>query len=528
MHFSYTGGYISYLTLCELPRSLLEEDVMRLSPLVFLTMLFVFMTVSVHADIPKIISYQGKVTDSGGTPIPDGSYQMSFRIMDAATGGTEVWSSGVHPVVISGGIFDILLGETPHPPIELPFDVDYWLSVTIESEEQSPRQRLASSGYAYMAGGLVAGTEVIGSVNSGTLSAIKVVNTASAGINYGIHSISYSTDGRGIAGVAIATTGENYGIIGRSYSINGTGVYGWADATTGINYGVFGRSYSTNGRGIAGVANATTGENYGIIGRSYSINGTGVYGWADATTGINYGVFGRSYSSNGRGVTGVAVATTGDNFGVYGRSYSTDGSGVSGLAEAATGITFGVLGRSYSTDGRGVYGAAFATTGITYGVLGRSYSTDGYGVYSVGNFAASGSKSCVVKTSRGPKLMYCQESPENWFEDFGEGRLIEGRAHIELDPLFLETVIIDDQYPMKVFVTPRDMECKGLAVIPGQTGFDVGELLYGTSNAPFSYRVAAKRRGFEEKRLDHCKAAETDSYLFPELVDKGVREHEEE
>jgi hypothetical protein len=132
-----------------------------------------------------------------------------------------------------------------------------------------------------------------------------------------------------------------------------------------------------------------------------------------------------------------------------------------------------------------------------------------------------------VKTSQGPTLLYCQESPENWFEDFGEGQLINGRAHIELDPLFLETVTIDEANPMKVFVQPQDMGCKGLAAMPGTTGFDVGELWGGTSNSVFTYRVVAKRKGFEAKRLDYCKAAETDSYLYPELREKLLWEHGE-
>lgn len=34
--------------------------------------------------------------------------------------------------------------------------------------------------------------------------------------------------------------------------------------------------------------------------------------------------------------------------------------------------------------------------------------------------------------------------------------------------------------------------------------------------------------GFEQKRLDYCKAAETDSYLFPELREKEQREYDEE
>lgn len=58
---------------------------------------------SSRADIPKAISYQGKVTDSGGTPVADGNYTMRFRLYDAATGGMVQWDSGNQTVAVSGG-----------------------------------------------------------------------------------------------------------------------------------------------------------------------------------------------------------------------------------------------------------------------------------------------------------------------------------------------------------------------------------------------------------------------------------------
>ena len=105
--------------------------------------------------------------------------------------------------------------------------------------------------------------------------------------------------------------------------------------------------------------------------------------------------------------------------------------------------------------------------------------------------------------------------------------LVDGRAHVELDPLFLETITIDAQNPMKVFVQLNG-DCKGVYVIKGASGFDVVELQGGTSSTAFDYRVMAKRKGFEQKRLDYCKAAETDSYLYPELRKKEPRGVEEE
>jgi hypothetical protein len=38
--------------------------------------------------------------------------------------------------------------------------------------------------------------------------------------------------------------------------------------------------------------------------------------------------------------------------------------------------------------------------------------------------------------------------------------------------------------------------------MPGRTGFDVVELLDGTSADGFTYRVVAKRKGFEQRRLE--------------------------
>lgn len=87
--------------------------------------------------------------------------------------------------------------------------------------------------------------------------------------------------------------------------------------------------------------------------------------------------------------------------------------------------------------------------------------------------------------------------------------------------MFLETVTIDERNPLKVFVQLENEESSGLRVRRGLTGFDVEN---GTSKSSFWYRVVAKRKGFESKRLDYCKAAETDSYLYPELREKELTE----
>ncbi len=109
------------------------------------------------AEIPQVISYQGKATDSGGTPVADDNYTMRFRIYNAASGGTLRWDSSNRTVAVSGGVFNVLLGESPQPPILTQFNEDNWLLVTFAGVDQTPRQPMASVGYAYMASGRRAG-----------------------------------------------------------------------------------------------------------------------------------------------------------------------------------------------------------------------------------------------------------------------------------------------------------------------------------------------------------------------------------
>ncbi|MBN1423469.1 hypothetical protein JXA88_02830, partial [Candidatus Fermentibacteria bacterium] len=88
------------------------------------------------AEIPQVISYQGKVTDASGNPVADGPYTMQFRIYDAATGGTLLWNSNNQTVAVSGGIFSVLLGESPQPALSLDFSTDYWLLVIFNGVNQ--------------------------------------------------------------------------------------------------------------------------------------------------------------------------------------------------------------------------------------------------------------------------------------------------------------------------------------------------------------------------------------------------------
>ncbi|MCX5887971.1 MAG: hypothetical protein NTY36_00800 [Deltaproteobacteria bacterium] len=302
---------------------------------------------------------------------------------------------------------------------------------------------------------------------------------------------------------------------------NAACLYAWSNATSGATNAVVGVTSSTTSdtSAVAGVANGG-GAAIGIYGESRG-TGPGVKGYNN-TLSSGPGVYGENTLPGGNGVYGNSSATTGNGIGVQGVSSSTSGTGVgvqgfsSYIGISGAGGSIGVYG---SGGAVGVKGENISDYGK--GVMGSSTNPSGYGVYCVGNlYVASpfnpksvgltyiegslyvdGNKHAVVATSQGNRTLSCQESPEVWFEDFGEGQLAGGLAHIDLDPLFLETVTIDDQHPMKVFVQLSD-DCNGVYVQRQATGFEVMELRGGASRAHFTYRVVAKRKGYENARLE--------------------------
>jgi hypothetical protein len=90
------------------------------------------------------------------------------------------------------------------------------------------------------------------------------------------------------------------------------------------------------------------------------------------------------------------------------------------------------------------------------------------------------------------------ESPDSWFEDFGEAQLVDGQAEVRLDPDFAALVEVNGYH---VFLTPYG-DSKGMFVAERNgTGFRVCEQQGGTSNVFFAYRVVAKRKDIVADRL---------------------------
>ncbi len=100
--------------------------------------------------IPKLLNYQGKLTNLAGVPVPDSQYTVTFRLHQTAIGSTVFWSE-TQSVQTINGIFNVILGSVV--PIEsIPESGNCYLEMQVgNNPPMSPRIRLTSSAYAYLA-----------------------------------------------------------------------------------------------------------------------------------------------------------------------------------------------------------------------------------------------------------------------------------------------------------------------------------------------------------------------------------------
>ena len=132
-----------------------------------------------RAAIPNTINYQGYLTSSLGVPVNIG-VPMTFRIYSAATGGSPLWSETWGPIPVTNGNFTAALGTIS--PLNLDFDVPYWLTIEIGTDgEMSPRLAMSTIPYAVVAAGLDSTANVPGAQISGAITGATIAGTQITG-----------------------------------------------------------------------------------------------------------------------------------------------------------------------------------------------------------------------------------------------------------------------------------------------------------------------------------------------------------
>jgi hypothetical protein len=371
-----------------------------------------------------------------------------------------------------------------------------------------------------------------------------VNNTGQSDVGYGVCGVT----GGGLSGAltsaglgdetpfgGVLGYGDNAGVVGIAGPqgeeppppSGATGVYGrggGADSSPFSAVGVYGEAGGGNNNGVQGNGSGTAagvagfGESGGV--GVFGEGGKGVFGYSSEGVGV-YGLAGPGFDNNGveghGSGTAAGVAGFGDGapnsapsgaVGVFGQAGAGNSNGVEGHGSGTSaGVAgFGVPDRGIGIQGEGLYG--IQATGSLIGVYASSPGSTFLGgiagyfdgaVFVHGVLAVSGPKAAAVPHQDGShRLLYSIESPESWFEDFGESRLVGGKARVKLEPGFASVVKANSFH---VFLTSYG-DSNGLYVSQrNKQGFEVREQGNGESNVRFSYRIVAKRKDIKGERL---------------------------
>ena len=172
-------------------------------------------------------NHQGVLLDSSGNPVPDGNYTVMYRIYEASSGGTAVYTD-TNTVAVTNGYFNSAFGASDTDPKI--FSRQAWLELTVNGETLTPRQLLRGAPYA---SGLVAGSAAIGpepitytySTYNNLGSALFVVNTDTS-----------ASGGSGMTGITSAENTTNRQDVA---AVRGLSVDTDNDTNTGAYAGIF-------------------------------------------------------------------------------------------------------------------------------------------------------------------------------------------------------------------------------------------------------------------------------------------------
>lgn len=114
--------------------------------LFFLASFLCFATFESTAQTKKI-SIQGFLKDGNSKAVDNGQYELIFKLYTVASGGTAIWTETNSAVNVYGGVYSVQLGAIT-PISTIAFDVPYFLGVTIQGAELTPRMELTYAPYA--------------------------------------------------------------------------------------------------------------------------------------------------------------------------------------------------------------------------------------------------------------------------------------------------------------------------------------------------------------------------------------------
>ena len=136
-----------------------------------------------HAGAPLKINFQGRLEESGQPA--EGAKNFVFKIYDALSAGSLVWTSQAQSVPVTNGVFSVLL-ETG-TPVNLStgaFAGARYVEITVDGVPLSPRQEMVSAPYAMVAQALSSDAVIALSSLEKDPSSASVINTSTNAVDW--------------------------------------------------------------------------------------------------------------------------------------------------------------------------------------------------------------------------------------------------------------------------------------------------------------------------------------------------------
>jgi|GEM_PF-2545818 len=225
-------------------------------------LLFFAKNIKAAVGINGQINFQGKLVNTDGTNVTDGSRTIVFTLYDAASAGTQLWQES-DSVTTTDGIFRVALGGvTSLSTVDFNSDSIY-LGIKVGADsEMTPRVRFAATPYAFNS------QKVGGLTITGTASTSFVFPSTSGGTvittTQGSQTIQPAQATGTVLGISDITTPTG-NLTGLAITLNGVGAF----TQTGLNINLTNAS-ATSQTGLNIVVPNSTGN--GLIINNGSIN----------------------------------------------------------------------------------------------------------------------------------------------------------------------------------------------------------------------------------------------------------------
>ena len=128
---------------------------------------FAFVVSRPVSAVPSTMNFQGRLADASGAIVPDGLYNMQFRLFTASSGGSSVWDETretTNRVQVTNGLFSTKLGEVNPISASLFASGNLYFEITLATpatatcntascasweSAMTPRHQMGTSAYAF-------------------------------------------------------------------------------------------------------------------------------------------------------------------------------------------------------------------------------------------------------------------------------------------------------------------------------------------------------------------------------------------